>query len=153
MKQGNPLGLSGYGSVARHDKAVLAVIRDQFQHRSAIDFGVSDKRSRSFGTCIGAAGAVQNGAAGACARVGHAHTGFLASTPDRKLETVEVPYAKRSPAFGSFALAPSDVALRARVDDMRAEYLGSESHRNLTGSYGFSDAGVTLVASRQCRER
>ena len=56
VRRGNPLGLSGYASVAGAG-AVLAVIRDQVQHRSALDLGVAEGRIRVFGDlCRGRCG-------------------------------------------------------------------------------------------------
>ncbi|MEM7076389.1 MAG: transporter substrate-binding domain-containing protein, partial [Pseudomonadota bacterium] len=44
VASGNQKGLSGYQSVAENSDVRLAVVRDQFQHRSAIEFGVSADR-------------------------------------------------------------------------------------------------------------
>ncbi|RWO59029.1 hypothetical protein [Mesorhizobium sp.] len=35
------------------------------------------------------------------------------------------------PAFGSFSLAQSDIAIRTRVDEILEAYSGSESHRDM----------------------
>ena len=43
VKAGNPDGLIGYKSVAQQSNCILAVIRDQFQHRSAVEFGIADE--------------------------------------------------------------------------------------------------------------
>jgi len=147
VKQGNPLGLSGYRSVAKHDKAVLAVIKDQFQHRSALEFGVPDGRLRIFETYNDAAAAVHDGTADAYASVDRAHTGFMMRIPEWKVEAIEVPHTEKPPAFGCFSLAPLDTALRSLVDEILEGYMGSESHRVMANAYGFSDAEVTLIAS------
>jgi polar amino acid transport system substrate-binding protein len=44
VPEGNPKALSGYRSAAQMPECRLAVIRDQFQHRSAIEFGVPKDR-------------------------------------------------------------------------------------------------------------
>ena len=55
----------------------LAVIRDQVQHRSAIEFGVSDYQIAVFETYEDAAMAVRTGAVDAYASVARAHGGFM----------------------------------------------------------------------------
>ncbi|MEM7425216.1 MAG: transporter substrate-binding domain-containing protein [Pseudomonadota bacterium] len=145
VRAGNPQQLSGYRSVAEHGTAVLAVIRDQFQHRSAISFAIPEERLQIHATYVEAATAVRNGTADAYASVARAHTGFLAQNPSWPLAVVEVPRAEKPPAFGAFALALDGAALCAEVDDVLERYLGSSSHREMARRYGFTDDEIDLV--------
>ena len=149
VTKGNPLGISGYRSVADNGDAILAVIRDQFQHRSAISLDVPSERIRIFDTYTHAAKAVRDGSVAAYASVGRAHSGFIAQHTDWGLDLITVSASEKAPAFGSFAFALGDNALRRSVDEVLSHYLGSEDHRRMARQYGFSDSEVDLVASTQ----
>jgi polar amino acid transport system substrate-binding protein len=149
VTKGNPLGLSGYRSVAENGEAVLAVIRDQFQYCSAISFNVPSKRILIFDTYIEAAMAVREGNANAYASVGRAHSGFIGQHSDWEFDLVTVNASEKPPAFGSFAFATGDDAFRTLVDDVLSRYLGSEDHRRMAKRYGFSDSEIDLVTDTQ----
>lgn len=146
VRKDNPKQLTGYKSAAQTSGYMLAVIRDQFQHRSAVEFGVPDERVLIFETYADAAQAVLNGRADAYASVGRAHAGFLAQNGDLELEVVTVPSEEKEPAFGAFAFNKSDDAFRRRVNQALLEYLGSNEHRSMMRRFGFNDAEVDLVA-------
>ncbi len=145
VRQGNPFYLSGYASAAEAQDARIAVIRDQFQHRSAVHFGVPDDRIEIFEAYMQAAEAVRNGQVDAYASVARAHSGFIAQNPDWNVELVAVPSAEKPPAFGSFGFAQNDFEFRCAVNDVLASYLGSEEHRRMVANFGFSEAEVDLV--------
>ncbi len=145
----NPLGLTGYKSVAASRACRLAVIRDQFQHRSAVDFGVPEDRIMIFETYTEACHAVRDGKADAYASVARAHTGFLEQHPELDLDVIAVPVSEKQPAFGSFAFSRQDDELRQQVDGALADYLGSPDHRAMMAGFGFSNAEIDLVANRQ----
>lgn len=145
---GNPLGLSGYKSVAACKSCRLAVIRDQFQHRSAVQFGVLEDRILIFETYTEACHAVRDGKADVYASVARAHTGFLEQHPDLDMEVVVVLDSENQPAFGSFAFCKQDHELRQQVDAVLAEYLDSPEHRAMMAGFGFSDTEIDLVANR-----
>ena len=146
---GNPLDLSGYRSVAASRSCRLAVIRDQFQHRSAVGFGVPQDRIVIFETYTEACHAVRDGKADAYASVARAHTGFLEQYTELDMEVIVVPSTEKQPAFGSFAFSKQDGDLRHRVDAALADYLGSPEHRAMMAGFGFSDAEIDLVATWQ----
>ncbi|MEM9443290.1 MAG: transporter substrate-binding domain-containing protein [Pseudomonadota bacterium] len=145
VARGNPLGLSGYGSVAGHDECLLAVIQDQDQHRSAVQFGIPNDRIKIFETYTDAAMAVHAGRVSAYASVARAHAGFLEGREDLALELTTVPLSEKRPSYGSFAFARSDDGFRTAVDRILADYLGSSSHRKAMHRYGFSDAEIDLL--------
>lgn len=145
VRRGNPLELSGYRSAAETGGCKLAVIRDQFQHRSAVEFGVPDDRILIFETYDEAASAVFDGRAGAYASVARAHGGYLGQSPDLPLEVVTVGRDEKEPAFGSLAFRKSDDAFRQAVDEALLAYLGSVGHRATMKSFGFDDAEIDLV--------
>lgn len=145
VRRDNPVRLTGYISVANDNAAVLAVVRDQFQHRSAVEFGIPHARIRIFETYREAAIAVRDGLADAFASVGRAHDGFIDRNPDWSLENRTIPAAEKSPAFGSFAFSLSDAELCDAVDRVLSTFLGSDAHRLTAARYGFTDAEVDLV--------
>jgi polar amino acid transport system substrate-binding protein len=143
VRKGNPKGLQGYISVARSD-ARLAVIRDQIQHRSAIEFGVPDKRIAIFETYHEAADAVASGLVDAYASVARAHAGFLMQHLDARAEVLIVPVEEKPPALGSFAFALGDDTLREAVDSVLERYVGSVEHRAMMTKYGFGDVEIDV---------
>ncbi len=147
VKPGNPLSLSGYRSLATHPEATLAVIRDQFQHRSAIEFGVPTERIEVFETYAQAADAVSSGKVDAYASVARAHTGFIARNPDMAVDVVAVPADEKPPAFGCFAFSPDNHELCNAVNEFLRQFLGSSDHRQIMAGFGFNDAEIDLVAN------
>jgi len=145
VRKGNPRRLTGYSSVANDQGCILAVIRDQFQHRSAVEFGVPEARIRICETYSAAAEAVRNGTADAYASVGRAHMGFIERHPELDLECVAVPAHEKPPAFGSFAFGKSDAEFRASVDAVLNAYIGSDQHRAMMATFGFGDVEIDLV--------
>jgi polar amino acid transport system substrate-binding protein len=145
VQNGNPKGLDGYRSVAAHADCLLAVIRDQIQHRSAVAFGVSDHRIVIFDTYTAAAIAVATGDVDAYASVARAHAGFMMGHPDLPCEIVPVPAEEKAPAFGAFGFAREDDQFRMNVDAVLATYLGSPAHRAMMARYGFADDEIDLL--------
>ena len=146
VELGNPLRLTGYKSVARTESCVLAVIRAQIQHRSAVDFNVPDDRTLIFETYADAAQAVVDGRAHAYASVARAHSGFIERNPDAKLEAIAIGADEKVPAFGSFAFRKSDDGLREAIDDALLGYLGSREHRTMMKTFGFADTEIDPIA-------
>lgn len=147
VQTGNPLGLCGYQSVADNAHVRLAVIRDQFQHRTAIAFGVGMDRIVIYKTYTQAAQAVRDGTVDAYASVGRAHSGFIAQNPDWGLDVVMVPISEKPSAFGSFAFALKDTKLVNEVDEILSSFLGTNDHRKMVASFGFSSDEVDLVVA------
>jgi polar amino acid transport system substrate-binding protein len=147
VSSGNPKGLTGYRSIADDRNVRLAVIRDQVQHRSAIQFGVPAARIQIFETYGEAAEATTRGAADAYASVARAHFGFMKQRPNSGLDVVSVPPSEKEPAFGCFAFAKDDTPFRQSVDDALSRYLGSAEHRAMMALFGFSSGEIDLVAS------
>jgi len=148
VKRGNPLSLSGYSSVASSNKAILAVIRDQFQHRSAVEFNVLEQRLRIFETYTEAAQAVNDGLVDAYASVGRAHTGFIEQKPEWTIENVNVPYAEKAPSFGCLALPKEQVDLCATINKILDDYLFSDQYKRMAFDYGFSESEIKLVLNK-----
>jgi polar amino acid transport system substrate-binding protein len=146
VPDGNPKALSGYRSAAQMPECRLAVIRDQFQHRSAIEFGVPKDRILIYETYTDAANAVLDGRADAYASVARAHTGFIERNNRPALEVVSVGAEEKEPAFGSFAFGRSENDLRRAIDGALLQHLGSSEHRKMMKSFGFTDDEVDLVA-------
>lgn len=149
VRSGNPLDLSGYRSVAARKDARLAVIRDQFQHRSAVEFGVAEDRIMVFETYADAARAVQDGRADAYASVGRAHSGFIELNPDWSVALVPVPAEEKPPAFGSFAVSLDDTAFLNDVDCVLSAFLGTDAHKEMVAAFGFSGSEVDLVSTTE----
>lgn len=147
VAKGNPLNLIGYTSVAKNTHARLAVIRDQLQHRTAIDFGIEDRQIVIFDTYLQAASAVQTGEVDVYASVGRAHSGFVQRHPDWAVTNIPVPSEESRPAFGSFAFNLNDGKLVHDVNNILADFLGSVAHRQMVAAFGFSDPEIDLVTT------
>lgn len=145
VRKGNPLKVTGYQSIADNDSCTLSVIKDQFQHRSAVGFGIPQERVKVFNTYLDAAQAVRDGVVDVYASVERAHEGFLAQNADWDLDIVGVPVEEKSPEFGCFAFALGDEAFRDAINAVLEQYLGSEQHRQMMNRFGFSDQDVDLV--------
>lgn len=148
VKRGNPLKLSGYVSVAETEDCALAVVRDQIQHRTAIDLGVPDDRVAIFETYLDAARAVQSGRVAAYASVQRAHAGFIERNPESDAEAITVPAREKEPASGSFAFNKHDDDFRRAVDDVLNGYIGSAEHRAMMAGYGFADSELDALRLR-----
>ncbi|MEM7734752.1 MAG: transporter substrate-binding domain-containing protein [Deinococcota bacterium] len=147
VQQGNPKKLTGYRSIAQLDDALLAVIKDQFQHQTAMEFGIPDTRIKLYKTYEAAAKAVLDGSVDAYASVGRAHSGYLDQHKDLALEVVDVPTLEKPPAFGCFGFHKQDDELREAINQALAAYLGSTQHRAIMATFGFSDEDVDLVVN------
>ena len=146
VKKGNPSGLTGYRSVAERPHVRLAVVRDQFQHRSALEFGVSEERIAVFGTYLEAATAVREGRVDAYASVGRAHGGFIDQHPSWALELILIPHEEKPAEFGAFAFNLSDTAMLNEVNEILGAFLGKEAHRKMVAAFGFSSEEVDMIA-------
>lgn len=145
VRKQNPSDLNGYATVAKDPGCVLAVVRDQLQHRSAVAFDVPEDRIRIFETYAQAAQAVRDGEADAYASVALAHNGFILRHPDWQVASVTVPTSEKRPAFGAFAFALGDEDFRDSVDQVLGRYLGSTEHRRMVARHGFTDAEMDLL--------
>lgn len=138
VRRGNPFDLSGYLSVASRAACRLAVVRDQYQHRSALELGVAETQIMIFDTYEQAAAAVRDGRACAYASVARAHAGFIAINPDWNLEVIAVPAGEKPAACGAFAVGKADDAFRRAVDGVLEEFMGSPEHRSMMTTFGFA---------------
>ncbi|MEE9334375.1 MAG: transporter substrate-binding domain-containing protein [Granulosicoccaceae bacterium] len=145
VQTGNPKALAGYQSIALLDDCSLAVIRDQVQHQSAVEFGVNDDNLKVYETYTGAANAVLAEEVDAYASVGRAHTGYIELKKESGLEVVTVPVAEKQAAFGSFAFSLQDATLCDEVNSFLQTYLGSDDHRAMMHKFGFTNAEIDLI--------
>ncbi|MBX9454558.1 MAG: transporter substrate-binding domain-containing protein [Rhizobium sp.] len=144
VAKGNPLGLTGYRSSATA-RIRIAVIRDQVQHRAALDFGVTDDRLVIRDTYEQAAAAVAAGKADAYASVARAHTGHLTRRPELELDVVTVPASEKQAALGSFGFSLHDAALCRSIDAILDRFIGTTEHRLMMTRFGFNDAEIDLL--------
>ena len=147
VREGNPLDLTGYQSIADHAAAKLAVIQDQVQHRSALNLGVHPSKITTFTTYEEAAQAVFMGQVDAYASVDRAHMSFIDANPDMALCCMSVPPKEHEPGCGSFTFGLNDTKLREDVDAVLSEFIGSDKHRDMVAKFGFSDQDVDLVVA------
>ncbi|MGL4487904.1 MAG: transporter substrate-binding domain-containing protein [Rhizobiaceae bacterium] len=145
VANGNPFGITGYKSAAANERCIIAIVRDQVQHYSAVEFGTPESRLTIFGSYQEAANAVRNGKANAFASVAMAHLGFLRQNPDFGCEIVTVPSSEKLASFGAFAFALDDTEFQGAVDEILNDFIGTDAHRKMMRSYGFSDADVDLI--------
>ncbi len=145
VQKDNPKQLTGYKSIAETPDCVLAVLHEQIQHLTALECGVLDTQIRLFDTYEQAANAVLGGQVDAYASVARAHFGYLAQHGISELEIVAVPFDEKEPAFGCFAFSKSDDEFRASINEALVAYLGSDHHRSMMATFGFSDDEIDLV--------
>lgn len=141
VRKGNPESIGGYASAAAGGTRI-AVVRDQVQLEAARHAGIHPSRIAIFDTYAEAASAVVEGQAEAYASVARAHASFCAANAGLAVECVTVSPAEMLPAFGCFAFARGDDALRRSVDAALSAYLGSGAHRAVMARFGFSAAEV-----------
>jgi polar amino acid transport system substrate-binding protein len=135
--------ISGYGSLAAGPRRILAVVRDQIQHLSALEAGISDDHILLFKTYEEAAAAVSSHHADAFASVAMAHRGYLDGTGQPGLAVVDVPAREKQAERGAFAFRLNDDDLPPRVDSVLAGYLGSPKHVALMTRFGFSGTNAS----------
>ena len=145
VKRGNPHHIEGYASASKVPGIKMAVIRDQVQHKTALDLGFVEDRITIFETYNDAAQSVLEGNVDGYASVGRAHSGFLQQHPEMELEVVHVQPSEKRPAFGSFAFNRDDTEFKQAVDEVLENYLGSDAHRQMMASYGFDDSEIDLL--------
>lgn len=150
VRKSNPCNILGYTSIAENSNIRLAVIRDQCQHSSALQLGVSQDQIIIYNTYKEAALAVQNGDADAYASVAKAHSGFMAQNPGLNLAEVLVATDERRPAFGCFAFSLNDEHLRNKVDGVLNNFLGSKTHRDMVATFNISETEVDLLMHDRC---
>lgn len=146
VARGNPLGLTGYRSIAERRDCTLAVIRDQLQHRTAVTFDVTSDRILICETYREAAEAVLTGHAAAYASVARAHSAFIEQAGDLPLDVVQIPADEKEPAYGCFGFGRSNDAFRNTIDEALSSYLGSGEHRAMMRAFGFTDREIDIVA-------
>ncbi len=151
VAKGNPLELSGYGSISAKSNSTLAVVRDQVQGQTALSLGIPDNRIRVFETYKRAARAVESGSVDAYASVARAHSGYLDVNPTVSCEVVIIPTTEKPPAFGCYAFSHSDDELCNRVNEVLRSYLGSASHREMMRSFGFTDSEIDCLPNREAK--
>lgn len=144
LPKGNPRDIAGYASLAASG-ARVAVIRDQVQHRSVVQFGVPTDRVLIFETYEQAAHAVTSCIADAYVSVARAHLGYLTQNPHLDLDVVTVPPSEKPPAKGSFGFALQDAALCRAMDEILHAFIGSPRHRAMMAKFGFTDAEIDLL--------
>lgn len=144
VAKGNPLGLTGYRSLAS-GAARVAAIRDQVQHQAVLGFGMPEDRILIFDTYEQAAIAVTTGVADAYASVARAHAGYLAQHSELPLEAVTISASEKAPARGSFGFARHDEALRRSVDTVLERFIGTPEHRAMMVRFGFDDSEIDLL--------
>ncbi|WP_300015553.1 transporter substrate-binding domain-containing protein [uncultured Roseobacter sp.] len=137
--------LAGYRSLAVSGDLKLAVIRDQVQHVTALELGVTPGQFCVFETYADAVRAVEDGTVSAFASVARAHQGFLQTSSADGLAVVDVPLLERAPAYGCFAFALTANELRNRVDQVLNTFIGGTEHRKLMKAFGFADADVDRI--------
>jgi polar amino acid transport system substrate-binding protein len=140
VRAGDAGRFTSYEAIARTPGAVLAVVSDQVQHRTARDAGIPPERIVEFGDQDAAAVAVRDGRVDASASTAIGNRAYLQRANDPGLTTVaDQPASPRSTLpLGAFALGKHTPDLTAAVDRVLDRYLGTADHLALVARYGFS---------------
>jgi len=131
---------TSYEAIAASADAVLAVVRGQVQHETARRAGVPDVRVAQFDDQHAAAEAVREGRADASASTAagnRAYLGRAAAGGGLAAVTNRSPVGQERVPVGAFAFHPQDRDLRAAVDAVLEDFLGSPGHLDLMARYGW----------------
>jgi polar amino acid transport system substrate-binding protein len=141
---GNPRALTSYEDIARDPDVVLGVVVGQVQETRAHRAGIPPQRIMSLGTQADAVAALLQGRIDAYASAASVHRATLAQLSDARLARVTVGSPRNADddiwsTHGAYPFARRAAGLRSAFDRCLDSYLGTESHRQLLMSYGFSD--------------
>ena len=138
---------TSYEAIARVPTAILAVVSDQVQRRTARDAGVPPERIVEFPDQDAAVAAVRDGRADASASTAVGNRAYVQRANDPVLTTVaDQPANPRSPlAVGAFALSKDTADLTTAINRVLDRYLGTADHLDLVARYGFSRSDLLPI--------
>lgn len=151
VREGNPLGLTDYWSIAENEQARVALLSGTVEYNYAMVTGIPAERSLIYFTFREAAEALLAGevdAVGATALtardLAEDYDGLAATTqfyPELDGEEVK--------GYGGFTFRREDTALVEAFNRELADFLGSEEHLALIEPYGF---GADMLPDRTTTE-
>ncbi|MEW7983752.1 MAG: ectoine/hydroxyectoine ABC transporter substrate-binding protein EhuB [gamma proteobacterium symbiont of Phacoides pectinatus] len=141
----NPLGLHSYEEVAAHSKARLGVVAGAVELAYARATGVPDERIAVLPDAPSAVAAVQAGRIDAYAGTALTIQDMLSKARDSGLEraspfTDPVIEGKAVIGYGAFGIRKDDKTLLDAFNSQLNAFIGSEQHRDLVSSFGFTEA-------------
>ena len=147
VRRGDAARYTSYEAVASAPNAILAVVRNQVQHQTALRAGIPRERIAVFPDQDTAASAVRQGRTDAFASTAIGNWAYVQRANDPALTAV----ANRQSASpvsllrGAFAFAKHAHDLRAVINEALGRYLGSDEHLAVMASYGFSEDDLQPV--------
>lgn len=137
VKEGNPMGLEDYGSVAEQG-AKLAVLSGAVEKGYAEAAGVADDQFVTLPDPPAMLQAVETGRADAAALT-TLSIGNLAEKGDgvELVGPIDTAGDQSTVGYGGFGFRQDDDAFREEFNQHLAELIGSEKHKELVGEFGF----------------
>jgi polar amino acid transport system substrate-binding protein len=159
VKQGNPLGLHGYGDVARHPDAKLGVVAGAVERGYARALGIPDERLIVFPSAANALAGVEAGRVDAYAATALTVRDLLGKTEVgntwvERAEPFRQPVIDGKPAigYGGFGFRRSDADLVEAFNRELKTFIGSQEYLQLVARFGFAPAELPgeVTAAELC---
>lgn len=158
VAQGNPLGLNGYDSAARHSQARLGVVAGTVERVYARQTGIPDARVVVFPDAPSALEGVIAQRVDAYAATSLTVNNLLARAQSPRVERA-TPFSdpviagKAARGYGAFGFRQGDRELLAAFNAALAQFIGTPAHLELVKPFGFTRAELPgpATAAELCR--
>ncbi|MCW7754427.1 ectoine/hydroxyectoine ABC transporter substrate-binding protein EhuB [Desulfobotulus sp. H1] len=144
VQKNNPLGLSSYRDIAGRSDVVLAVLKGAVEMEQAIHAGIPQNRILAFPDPELAVRAMRHDMAHAFALTGPSVT-FLAGVHADMERALPFDGGGRVTGCSAFGFRMEERDLLAHFDRMLKTYVGSQEHRKLVASFGFTEENVAFA--------
>ncbi len=134
--------IDGYASIAQQEALTIAVVTGQVQAQSAVRAGVPAERIVEFGDQRACVDAVLSGSVDAAASTAAGNAALLEQLGDSRLARTAAIDPDQAPS-GSYSVRRGDRALRAAMDGVLDELVGSARHLELMARHCVDPALLT----------
>ncbi len=157
VQKGNPKKLHSYEDIKAQEKAIIGVVGGAVEEGYAKAVGIPDKQIKIFPDADAAVAGVR---AGRC----DAYAGTALTVQDKadkdntgKVEralpfTDPVIDGSQVKGYGAFGFRKTDTDLRMKINELLADFIGSEAHGELVRSFGFTKSELPgeVTAEQLC---
>ncbi|MEO1288807.1 MAG: transporter substrate-binding domain-containing protein [Chloroflexota bacterium] len=143
--------INSYDTLAQNINMRVGVVRDQVQHQRALNAGIVPERIQIFEKQEDVVSALLNEQVDVYIATAMGHRAFIESMGYKQLNVVELiasdGNSTTSTSLGGYSFSKSDTKLIEAFNQALTNYIGSQQHRVLMRSYGFSDSEIDYIAS------
>lgn len=145
VRKGNPHRLHSYADILKHREVRIAALSGSVEEKRLLQLGLSADRLVRVPDAFSGRAFVSSGQADGLA-LSAPTIRWVALHKVAGLTEMAEPFADASPSsppgsgLGAFAFRPEDRALRAAWDAELSKFIGSDEHRRLVSTFGFSAA-------------